>query len=148
MEKIMKNKMKLNKTDIIYNRGFILFGGNVFAIGKAYPNETVGYDGYESICVTINAAKPGVIFAFFEYKTHADDVDVSELTEDELCDWENITEISAYKGEYKMGSGNKFENIQNDIDIYQSIHDFNGFIKFIDNPSGKQIRVHQMAHVI
>jgi len=36
----------------------------------------------------------------------------------------------------------------NESESYQVIHDHNGFIGFINNPSATQIRVHQMAHVI
>jgi len=36
----------------------------------------------------------------------------------------------------------------NENESYQWIHDINGFIGFIDNPSGKQIRVHQMRWVL
>jgi len=36
----------------------------------------------------------------------------------------------------------------NEEESYQLIHDINGFIGLIDNPSDKQVRVHQMAHVI
>jgi len=31
---------------------------------------------------------------------------------------------------------------------YQLIHDYNGLIGFINNPSAKQVRVHQMAHLL
>jgi len=37
---------------------------------------------------------------------------------------------------------------QHEEQTYQRIHDHNGFIGFIDKPSGKQTRVHQMAHLI
>jgi len=36
----------------------------------------------------------------------------------------------------------------NESETYQWIHDHNGFISFIDKPSGKQTRVHQMAHLL
>jgi len=36
----------------------------------------------------------------------------------------------------------------NESESYQVIHDHNGFIEIINNPSAKQTRVHQMAHVI
>jgi len=36
----------------------------------------------------------------------------------------------------------------NESDSYQAIHDINGFIGFLKNPSDKQIRVHQMAHLL
>jgi len=36
----------------------------------------------------------------------------------------------------------------NEEQTYQLIHDYNGFIEFINNPSAKQIRVHQMAHIL
>jgi len=37
---------------------------------------------------------------------------------------------------------------ENEEQTYQLIHDYNGIISFINNPSGKQIRVHQMAHLL
>jgi len=37
---------------------------------------------------------------------------------------------------------------ENEEQTYQLIHDHNGFIGFIKNPSDKQVRVHQMAHVL
>jgi len=50
-----------------------------------------------------------------------------------------------------MESWFKYLN-ENEEQTYQVIHDHNGFIGFIigfiNNPSGKQTRVHQMAHVI
>jgi len=36
----------------------------------------------------------------------------------------------------------------NESETYQLIHDYNGFIEFINNPSAKQTRVHQMAYVL
>jgi len=36
----------------------------------------------------------------------------------------------------------------NEKETYKLIHDHNGFIGFINNPSGKQTRVHQMAHIL
>jgi len=36
----------------------------------------------------------------------------------------------------------------NESESYQVIHDYNGIISFINNPSSKQTRVHQMAHVL
>jgi len=36
----------------------------------------------------------------------------------------------------------------NEEQTYQLIHDHKGFIGFIKNPSAKQIRVHQMAHLL
>jgi len=36
----------------------------------------------------------------------------------------------------------------NEEQTYQVIHDHNGFIEIIKNPSAKQTRVHQMAHVL
>jgi len=36
----------------------------------------------------------------------------------------------------------------NEEETYQRIHDYKGFIGFIDNPSDKQVRVHQMAHLL
>ncbi len=36
----------------------------------------------------------------------------------------------------------------NESETYQLIHDTDGFISFIDEPSGKQTRVHQMAHML
>jgi len=37
---------------------------------------------------------------------------------------------------------------ENESDSYQTIHDINGIIEIIKNPSGKQIRVHQMRWVL
>jgi len=36
----------------------------------------------------------------------------------------------------------------NEEQTYQLIHDHNGFIGFIKNPSAKQTRAHQMAHLL
>jgi len=36
----------------------------------------------------------------------------------------------------------------NEEQTYQLIHDHNGFIGVINNPSAKQTRVHQMAHLL
>jgi len=36
----------------------------------------------------------------------------------------------------------------NESETYQVIHDINGVIGFLKNPSDKQIRVHQMAHLL
>jgi len=36
----------------------------------------------------------------------------------------------------------------NEEQTYQVIHDINGIIEIIKNPSSKQTRVHQMAHVL
>jgi len=36
----------------------------------------------------------------------------------------------------------------NEEQTYQLIHDIKGFIEIIKNPSSKQTRVHQMAHVL
>jgi len=36
----------------------------------------------------------------------------------------------------------------NEEESYQLIHDIKGIIGFIDNPSARQIRVHQMAHLL
>jgi len=36
----------------------------------------------------------------------------------------------------------------NEEQTYQVIHDHNGVIEIINNPSAKQVRVHQMAHVL
>jgi len=41
----------------------------------------------------------------------------------------------------------KYLNV-NESETYQLIHDINGFIGFINNPSAKQTRVHQMAHLL
>jgi len=37
---------------------------------------------------------------------------------------------------------------ENESESYQVIHDHNGFIEIINNPSSKQTRVHQMAHML
>jgi len=45
--------------------------------------------------------------------------------------------------------GKWFEYLNdNEEESYQAIHYINGLIGFIKNPSGKQTRVHQMAHVL
>jgi len=36
----------------------------------------------------------------------------------------------------------------NEEQTYQLIHNINGIIETIKNPSGKQVRVHQMAHML
>jgi len=36
----------------------------------------------------------------------------------------------------------------NESESYQVIHDIKGIISFINNPSGKQTRIHQMAHLL
>jgi len=37
---------------------------------------------------------------------------------------------------------------ESESETYQLIHYYNGFIGFINNPSAKQTRVHQMAHLL
>jgi len=42
-----------------------------------------------------------------------------------------------------------FEYLNDNVEqTYQVIHDINGIIEIIKNPSAKQTRVHQMAHVL
>jgi len=37
---------------------------------------------------------------------------------------------------------------ENEEETYQLIHDHNGFISFIKNPSGKQNRLHKITHIL
>jgi len=39
-------------------------------------------------------------------------------------------------------------NVISEKDSYPVIHSINGIIDVIHNPSGKQVRVHQMAHLL
>jgi len=47
----------------------------------------------------------------------------------------------------KMEAWLEYLNSNEDL-TYQLIHDIDGFIEFIDNPSDKQMRGHQMRWVI
>jgi len=56
--------------------------------------------------------------------------------------------VFIYPEEFKtMESWIQYLN-DNEEQTYQLIHDHNGFIGFIVDPSDKQTRVHRMAHVI
>jgi len=71
----------------------------------------------------------------------------------EFCDWESCY-IRGVAIELECGFASTHEWCQflneneNENETYQMIHDQNGVIEMIKTPSPKQIRVHQMAHVL
>jgi len=79
-------------------------------------------------------------------KPHREDGPAEEWVDGSKLWWLNGEELNHPEVFENMEAWIEYLNV-NEEQTYQVIHDINGIIG-IKNPSGKQVRVHQMAHLL
>jgi len=89
----------------------------------------------------------GSKYWYFEDKKHRVDGPAVEYADGGNLWWLNGVELEHPNSFGSMESWFEYLN-ENENETYQLIHDINGIIELIDNPSDKQTRVHQMRWVL